>query len=361
MIRLLGTIAGLSLTLSIVLACRKGGDGNSSRSYRMGFANSAPRLDFSLYLQSLDLWSQRADAAIISGAIPWDSLLAGEKPEVYIAGNYMGLVNFYRSKNFKLWVYIDPENGLNRSSDADDLVQKGKSIAQPDMQQIYRRFVFLMDSMLHPEHLGFALETNLIRGSAPDSVYQGVKTAANAAAGDIRNFDKKVTLSVSVQVEYAWGRLTNSAYIGIDQDLIDFPFVQELGLSSYPYFNFTDPSLLPANYYSALTQGKGLPVFISEGGWTSQNITGFTGAPIHSSPQIQQAYIDRQRILLDQAQAIAVFQLTFTDIDLSALPPSVPSTIKYFAWLGLVDDSLRARPALNSWDANFKRPLKPGN
>src|ERR1022692_4279930 len=124
----------------LFFACRKGHAGIAQRSYYMGFQNSAPRLDFNLYIQSLNLWSQRADAAMISTEVPWDSLFNGESAENYVAANYKGLTDYYRSKNFKLWVYIDPENGLNRTSDAVELAALGKSIAQPDAQQIYRRF-----------------------------------------------------------------------------------------------------------------------------------------------------------------------------------------------------------------------------
>jgi len=351
----------LFVVIGICSACHKNNPAIAERSYRMGFQNSAPRQDFNLIIQSLELGTQRADAAMISTEIPWDSLISGENPVNYVISNYLGLVNYYRSKNFKLWVYIDPENGLNRTSDADALVAMGKSIAQTDIQLLYRRFVMVMDSILQPEHLGLALETNLIRGSAPDSVYRGVRKAAGDAAQDLRNFDQKVQLSVSVQVDYAWGELGNNVYAGVSQDFIDFPFLEELGLSSYPYFSFANPEAIPSNYYSRLIEGRNLPVFVSEGGWTSQTITGFTGQSIISSPQMQQDYINRESQLADQVNAIALFQLTFTDIDLSSLPPSTPVSIKYFAYLGLVDLNLQPRPALSTWDSIFNRTLKPGN
>src|ERR1700730_16811603 len=161
----------------ILFACRKDNTSIPQRSYRMGFQNYAPRLDFNLYIQTLNLWVQRADAAMITTEVPWDSLFSGVTPENYVINNYKGLVDYYRSKNFKLWVYIDPENGLNRGSDAIALIALGKSIAQTNVQKIYRRFAVVMDSILRPEHLGLALETNLISGAAPDSIYQGIKQA----------------------------------------------------------------------------------------------------------------------------------------------------------------------------------------
>lgn len=175
----------------------------TTRTYRMGFQNSAPRVDFDLTIRSLQLWEQRADAAMITTEVPWDSLYAGTSPKNYVLNNFKGLVDYYRSKNFKLWVYIDPANGLNRGSDALALVARKKSIAQANVQQLYRRFAFVMDSILKPDHMGLALETNLIRGAAPDSVYKGVKKAANDAFTEIRAYDKHAKMSVSIQVDYA--------------------------------------------------------------------------------------------------------------------------------------------------------------
>ena len=355
----------LVLILPALPGCQKSHSGSNTtptqRTYRMGFQSSAPRWDdFNLYIQTLNIWTQRADAAIISVEVPWDSLLNGETVLSYVQNNYKGVVDFYRSQNFKLWVYVDPGNGLDRSADALALAAHGKSIAQPAIQQLYRRYVVVMDSLLRPDHLGLALETNVIRDASPDSIYQGIRQAANAAAADIRSFDKTVPLSVSVQVDYAWGN-GSGVYRGITPDFTDFPFIGELGLSSYPYFTYANPQDIPLNYYSRLVEGKALPVFVSEGGWTSQTIPGFSGQPINSSPPLQQNYIGRQSQLLDNAHAAAVFQLTFTDIDLSALPPSVPSTIQYFAYLGLVDANLQPRPSLATWDSVFKRTLKPGN
>ena len=157
----------------------------TTRTYRMGFQNSAPRFDnFDLILQSLELWTQRADAAMVTTEVPWDSIYAGKSMIKYVTNNYLGLVNYYRDKKFKLWIYIDPQNGLNRASDANFLVANGKSIAQDDVQKLYRRFVVVMDSLLHPDHLGLALETNLIRAASTPAIYAGVKKVANDAVAD---------------------------------------------------------------------------------------------------------------------------------------------------------------------------------
>ena len=326
----------------LAASCHKHSSAAAGRSYRMGFATSAPRPVLNLVLQSLDLWTQHADAAIISTEVPWDSLISGEDPVTYVTDNYVQLAGIYRSKDMKLWVYIDPENGLNRASDSYPLVALGKSIAQPAVQQVYRRFVVVMDSVLRPDHLGLALETNLVRVAAPDSIYQGVKAAVNAAAADVRVVDGQVPLSVSVQAEVAWGKLGGTSYVGVAQDFSDFPFLQELGISSYPYLGgFGAPSAIPLNYYSQLGSGHSMPLFVSEGGWSSA----------YGGVGVQAAYIDRQGQLLAQAHAIGLFQLTFTDLDLSGWGAVDSAGLVAFAFLGVVDTNFNPKPALAAWDS----------
>jgi hypothetical protein len=349
---------GLMLVCLLLLVSCDSEETVPARTYRMGFQNSAPRFDnLDLFLESLAIWTTRADAAIISTEVPWEEFLAGEKPVDYVVNNYKGLAEYYRSKNLVLWVYIDPQNGLDRASDALELVDAGKSIAQPEMQEIYRRFVVVMDSVLKPDHMGLALETNLIRTASVSAIYNGVKQAANDAAAELTARNTKAKLSVSVQVDHAWGKLIGGTYEGVERDFEDFPFMEEVGLSSYPYFGFDKPSDIPLDYYSRLLNGRDISVFVTEGGWTSQSVSS-PDRTLVSNNQRQKEYIDYHQKLLDNVQARAWFQLTFTDIDLNSLPPDVPEIIGYFAYLGLVDMDFTAKPALDAWDEIFKRELR---
>ncbi|PYQ16034.1 MAG: hypothetical protein DMF79_19085 [Acidobacteria bacterium] len=122
---------------------------------------------------------------------------------------------------------------------------------------------------------------------------------------------------MSVQVDFAWGNFDRSGFHGVATDFADFPFIQELGLSSYGYLaGYAEPEELPLDYYTRLLGGRTLPLMVVEGGWTSTSLGG-----IASSPDEQRRYILRQLQILDAAQAIAVFQLTFTDLDLAAISP----------------------------------------
>jgi hypothetical protein len=329
----------------------------TSRPFLMGFQASAPRFDFDLLLQSLDLWvtnDEAADAAMITTEVPWEALLSGKRASDYVNENYTGLVQYYRQHNLKLWVYIDPANGLNRASDAQALVAAGRSIANEDMQAIYKRFVIVMDSILKPEHLGLALETNLIRAASPQNIYTGIKKASAEVAADLRSRNSAAMISVSVQADVAWGSLQGTfQYEGIAQDLIDFPFMNEMGISSYPYFGYDDPKDIPDDYYSKLADQSGLPVFVSEGGWTSRSITGPNNKQITSSNDEQVDYFYKQEKMLRAANATGWFSLTFTDIDLTAIPSGVDPSIQYFAYLGVVDKDLKPKPAFKVWKDIF--------
>jgi hypothetical protein len=144
-----------------------------------------------------------------------------------------------------------PTNGLDRSAESPALVAAGRSLSEPAIQQLYRDYVTAMDTLIHPDYLGLASETNLIRAIAPASLYNALVAAAGGAATSVALVDSRVKLYTTVQVETAWGKLAGpgGAYVGIDQDLADFGFINALGLSSYPYLGgFTDPDSIPLDY-----------------------------------------------------------------------------------------------------------------
>jgi hypothetical protein len=326
----------------------------ANRTYFMGFSGFPPRPTVTAVLQTIDSWAPRADAALILNEVPWDSLLAGRSPDSLIRNDQLGLANYYRAKGLRVIVSVDPTDGLDRSSDSAPLVAKGRSLTEPAIQQLFRAYVTAMDTLIHPDYLTLASETNLVRAVAPAPLYDALVRAANDAAADVRTVDPAVKLATTVQVEVAWGRLlAGGSYAGIDRDRSDFPFVQALGLSSYPYLGgWADPDSLPQDYYSRLTESDPIPAFVVEGGWASDSVG---TAPW--TPEIQRRYIVRHAQILDRAGAVGWFQITYADLDVAALgfPPGV---IDAFAKLGLVNENLVPKPALAEWDAIFARPRR---
>ena len=201
-------------------------------------------------------------------------------------------------------------------------------------------------------------DTRVIRRVTPAGarIFSGARFRPYPA--DVRRLRTATVLPlyISVQVETAWGKLGQQrSYVGIDQDLRDFRFVNVLGLSSYPYLGgFKDPDQIPLDYYSRVRGSRTLPVMVVEGGWPSASVRGV----FSSSPDVQARYVARQSQLLDEAKAIGVFQLSFTDLDLGSFPKPVPAILPLFATLGLVDVNLKPKPSLNTWDKIFARRLQ---
>lgn len=326
----------------------------ATRTYFMGFSSFPPRLSIQSILETIDAFAPHSDAALIVTEPPWDSLLAGRPPDSLIRNNQLGLANYFRGKGLtRIVVSVDPTNGLDRASDSAPLVAAGRSLTEPAIQALFRAYVVAIDTLIHPEYLSVASETNLIRAAAPGALYDAVVQAANDAAADVRARDAAVKIFTTVQVETAWGALGGGGtYVGIAVDRADFPFAQVIGLSSYPYLGgFTDPDSVPLDYYARIASGTGLPEMVIEGGWSSDS----TITPPWNVSN-QERYIEREATLLDQAGAIGWFQITFADLDMASL--GLPPSAAPFASLGLVDVDLNAKPALSAWDAAFARPRR---
>ena len=288
-------------------------------------------------------------------SVPYKALLTGTSAQTYVTTVDLPLANFFRAKNLQLFFTVDVTDGLNRSAEAPDLVSLGRSLTEPAVQFVYRQYVQAVASIIHPAYLGLAAETNLVRDVAPSALYAALVQATNAAANDVRALGgTPPVLYVSVQADEAWGPAP-VPYRGVETDFRDFPFVQALGISSYPYFTFADPSQIPLDYYARLLNGRALPLMVVEGVWTSGAV-----GNVQSSPQKQAQYLRRQEQLLDSARAVAIFQLSFTDFDLATFPPQPPGSIlPLFAQLGLVDTRLAPKPALATYDSIFARRRSP--
>lgn len=147
--------------------------------------------------------------------------------------------------------------------------------------------------------------------------------------------------------------LAKGAYVGIAQDLVDFPFTRALGISSYPYFGHSDPDEIPVDYYTRLRGKTGLPVIVTEGGWVSKSF-----GPIKSNPSSRR-YIARHADLLDSVSAIGWFQLQFAELG----PQIVPRPAARYLAIVHLDRADRQQfspeAALAQWDEQFGRRWVP--
>jgi hypothetical protein len=351
--------ASMALLAGAIISCSNSPAPNSlpARTYRLGFSATPPRLTIQSVLQTIEAWRPHADIVQITQGVPWRALLADTSAAELVRRDLKELAALYRSRGLPLIVQLDVTDGLARDREAPELVALGRSIAEPSVQQRYREYLAAVDSILHPEYLGLAMETNLVRAIAPASVYAAVVTIARGGENALVAQSSTAKRFISVQVETAWGRLPNvGQFVGIAADRADFPFITALGLSSYPFLaSFADPGDVPLDYYARLNESSAtkLPMLIVEGGWSSGSVTGVT-----SSPERQALWIKRQMELADRAALVAVTQISFTDLDLSTYPVPPGSILPLFAQLGLVDVDFNPKPALAEWDRALARPLR---
>ena len=322
-----------------------------ARTFRMGFSAIPPKASNESAIATIEAWSRRADAAIMHNSVPYRALLTGTSASTYVNTVDLPLANYYKAKALPLVITVDVTDGLNRAAESPELVAMRRSITEPAVQLVYRQYVQALVSIIRPGYLGLAAETNLIREQAPAAIYTALVQMTNAAAADVRGMAGTVpALYASVQGDIAWGPAP-APYRGVETDFRDFPFNQVLAISSYPYFLFPDPDQVPLDYYARLLNGRSIPVMVVEGGWTSASF-----GTVQSSPAKQARYLRRQERLLDSAKAVAVFQLTYADLDVSLFPQS--SGLLPFAQLGLVDTELRPKAALATYDSIFARALR---
>lgn len=324
----------------------------AARTWAMGFAPTPPVLTTPVLLQGVDLWSTRSEFAVFHEELPWTQLLAGTPPAQILANEKTALVGYLRAHGQRLVFMLDLNDGLSRGEEAPQLRTLGRSLAEPAVQQVAREYALAVAAVLQPDYLGLAAETNLIRAAAPAPLYAAVVATANAMAADLAAAQSPAVRYVTVQVETAWGLLPSGPFVGIEQDLADFPFAQAIGLSSYPYFAFDDPDDVPDDYYTRVLEPTSLPAFVAEGGWSSASVGAGTG-----SEQKQARYVARQGELLDSIDAVMWLHLLFADPDLTTWPQPIPANLPLFTNIGVTNSDFSAKQALAAWDALFARPL----
>ena len=164
------TLLACAAALVLTSAC---GGGNSSstpppaRTWQLGFSAIPPEPTTQAVLQGIDLWSQRAEIAAIHEELPWtDLLLNGLTPDAILDRDKVQLVDYMRAKGLKLYFMADLTDGLSRGEEAPQLRALGRSLTDPKVQKICRDYLLAVDRKLHPEFIGLAAETNLIRAAA---------------------------------------------------------------------------------------------------------------------------------------------------------------------------------------------------
>lgn len=324
----------------------------AARTWRMGFGSLPPRFDVDTLLASIGQWAPRAELAAIQEELPWTALLNGADAGALVDEILLPRVRHYRALGLKVLFVAELNDGLAREAEAPQLRAMGRTLAEPEVQDAWLRYVVAASQRLELDWLCLAAETNLVRLIAPPALYRAIRQCAVKGAAAIRAAGgaRRPVLMTSVQVEAAWGRMPwqDGTFAGVDADLGDFGFTECLGLSSYPFLAHGTPEEVPLQWYARLAAASGLPALVTECGWSS------AGA---SSQNLQQRYISCHASWLDEVGAIGMIQAFYADLDLNHLPIPIPPNLPTFAQLGLTGAQFEPKAALAAWDRLFARPI----
>lgn len=324
------------------------------RSYRMGFSHIPPRQTIPDVIKTIDLFASRADAIIDHRDVPWKHLLDGGTVDAYLEKDVRGLFRYYQSKKLDLILMVEPFDGLDRKRESPALLVLGKSVADADVQKAYLTYVEALAKEYKPRYMGLASEVNLLLDTLGPKPRAAMIQMVEKAATRVHAVSPGTKVYVSFQADYAWGRLaTKGEYKGCEEAFRAFPSMQALGISSYPYFGWDEPSQVPEDYISRIRGSRKLPVIVDEGGWSSVSVGEFRG-----SPEKQAAWIKKLCSMMDGCDGAFLGQLTFTDLEIANIPGADKTLLPLFAHNGLVDKDLNPKKALAVWDAQFARPRR---
>ena len=193
-------------------------------------------------------------------------LLEGVSAPLEVRTVRLPLVNYYSGSGKPIMVALDVTDGLDRSREDPALVAAGRSITEPaDPGSVppVRECGRLDPAAGVPEprrgdqpYSAGRARAGVLRGRCDGGSRRG------RAAG--RNTTSR--LLVSVQVETAWGGLQGGSFVGVAQDRMDFPSIDALGLSSYPWLGgYPTPEDIP-DYDTRLVADSPIPELVLEGG-----------------------------------------------------------------------------------------------
>lgn len=221
-----------------------------------------------------------------------------------------------------------------------------KTLIRPIDEATRADYLSRLDEFLdvhQPRYLGVGNEINTVASDNPDEYETLVDLFAEAAAIVEATSPETIVYPV-FQYEWLIGR-RDGIFGGENRsednqwDLVDgFPAAEAIGVTTYPGLVLSDPSEIPTDYYSVISDHTELPVVFTEIGWQSgSGLPGFEGS-------------DDQ-----QARFIARFDELTADLDvLVAIWPFVFDTqvdIIPFDSMGLRRSDGAPRPAWAAWTA----------
>jgi hypothetical protein len=370
-----------------MIACGCGGDsddagtgpGRTSRSAALGFTYTPYDNTDEAVLYAFDVIRRDGDLLVShhDDGIPWDAALANDY-DAYPADlrGEIDAVQALRPAGHELYLAVTPIAFLrDRLAPVrlDGGVQSfqapwaSRAFDDPDVIAAYTNHCRIMIDRLHPDWFAFGIEVNILRASAGEAAYGQYATLAAAVYAALKESYPGLPMFQTVQAEFF------HADRGVQESAIRqiLPCSDIIAVSSYPFSDAArypdgstaDPSLLPADYFSALAGlDASKPFAIAETGWPAEDVTAPYPLTIRSTAELQKRYVE---LLLERTEACAgVFVNWFVARDYDALWDKVLKTgpnanlVRLWRDNGLYDGEGNARPALDVWRAQLALPRR---
>ena len=325
-----------------------------------GFFPSPPEATLDSVLNHFKSIGEHADFVLIQPNIPWEDFTAGVEGESQKRTDILNQMTLTRQNGLDAVFVVDALNGLNRREFMGLPAGWEPNFANPTVRAAFTNFTLWIVRTFHPRYLGLASEINTYMDAHPEdaanylSLYHETYALVKAEAPETEVF-----------VTFQWEDLNNlfgqpeedhgQAYdINWEQVEVFEPDLDLWVISSYPFVAFKSGSQIPDGYYTPLLTRTSKPLAVAEGGYTSQPVGPFPGAP-----EDQVAYLNA---IHDQIGARLDFwvYLLLNDFNLDSYAEMMQSqgqgdqdisTLGMFSSVGLREFDGTPKPAMEVWDS----------
>jgi hypothetical protein len=325
-----------------------------------GFFPSPPEATLDSVLNHYKSMGEHADFVLMQPNIPWEDFVATVEGESQKRTDILNQMTLTRQNGMDAVFVVDPLNGLNRREFMGLPAGWEANFANPTVRAAFKNFTLWIVRTFHPRYLGLASEINTYMDAHPEdaanylSLYNETYALIKAEAPETQVF-----------VSFQWEDLNNlfgqpeeghgAAYdINWEQVEAFEPNLDLWVISSYPFVAFQSGSQIPAGYYTPLLTRTSKPLAVAEGGYTSEPVGPFPGAP-----DDQVAYLNAIHDQIGSRLDFWVY-LLLNDFNMDSYAELMQSqgqtvqdidTLGMFSSVGLREFDGTPKPAMEIWDS----------
>lgn len=283
-------------------------------------------------------WRDDVEGGSDAGTPPGGALLVAGQAEIY---GFEPIVVFGWRSDEALHVRV-PDNPVNdwTNQEAGDLfVEMTRTFASGHHPPI----MFLGNESDH--YFDVNPQDYLRWVAVYDRAYGAIKgVSPETEVGPVFQYERLAGIGdLAGMDEPSWGAL----------DAHDLSRVDLIGLTLYPFFSYTTPDQIPADYLAPLDAHRGdVPIAITESGWPAEEGQGLE-LPWETSEAHQVAYVDAMRRMLAGRGARIVTWLYLHPLLLGDGPPDDAWNV--FHSLSLRREDGAVRPVYETW-RDFEPP-----